>query len=749
MYNTLQKYNNLKGPIIMRYLCSTTGNKKENKRILIVIIICLLTLYLFLPVYAPTTDQAGIRNPSGTRSRLSTFNAMDIAHVHGGSLAGALEPGNFDDDELTELVVVGGSSAGEVNVIDYNLENSSFISDLVWWDPNGALVDAAVGELDSSNSRPEILVGGYSGNLTMLKYDSGILANNVTLWNTSQQTANISKLNYIFGIDIGNLDSRYPGNEIAVADASTYFVYILTNSGGTWQEHKIPLDDIPRNLVVGDFDSSHAGSELLVLCINGIVYKVESGPTAGNWTVVELFVDSDTPFNAVFADFDPAHTGNEIIITGLSEKTTLVWGEGDSWNHTVLWRAPGALEGIAYGDFDLAHDGNELCLAGYSNTAIMLYESPPGWYDELIYSDPDPLQTELNGVVISDIYPDNPGTELVIIGFTGKVRMLTFVQPDFDLTLTSASKKVVAGEFTSVQVIIEVISNYESPIRLTIAGLPQGSTYNFSKVVVDPNSPNGNRDIDRSDEPTINSVLTIYTSASTPTGTYDLTITGTGIDDNKIKTTIFKLEVLPRPEFELEVRPEQVTLNLSKDQFHTEFVIEIKALHGFTGITDLEIDASFFTSLSPELSDNIDFDIKPKEIDVNGTATINISISSKLKTPATLIIPIKATNLDQEIEKTYSVQLTIEYTEPEDSDSEPTFIEGYIALGMLTAVIVILLTFMIKRFRQMSERQENWRAQRLEAQKDSKRFPRQRNYPSKRRSPSFKIEHPPRYKNKK
>ena len=159
----------------------------------------------------------------------------------------------------------------------------------------------------------------------------------------------------------------------------------------------------------------------------------------------------------------------------------MLWGAGMTWFNKTLWNAPGALEGITYNDFDDLHDGKELCVTGYSNTAVMLYETETGWYNEIIYHDPDPLQTELNGASATDFYEPNSGHELLLIGFTGPVWMLTFRPPDFKLNTTLSSKSVVAGEFATYSINLEIISSYNSSIELILENLPFGCTFNFSK----------------------------------------------------------------------------------------------------------------------------------------------------------------------------------------------------------------------------------------------------------------------------
>lgn len=647
---------------------------------------------------------------SGTRSRVSTYNASEIFKVHGGSLAGALGTGNFDGDEYQEVVVVGGSSEGNTNLIDYNLENETFDSQLLWWDPNGGLIDVTVGELDGSNTVPEILVGGYSGNLTQIEYNGPGNVVNKTIWNTTLQDGNSLRLNHIFGIAIGEVDDRFAGNEIAVVDAATFFIYLLANDSGTWVESKVPLGDLPRSVMIGEFDATHIGQEALVMCVNGTVYKVALETNPYSWSVVELFKDTKTPFSAVFDDFNASHPGNEVIMTGLSWNTTMLWGSGDAWYNKTIWTAPGALEGIVYGDFDHLHAGPELCITGYSNTAVMLYETPTGWYNELIYTDPDPLQTELNGVVLGDFYAHNPGDELIIIGFTGKIRQLFFEPPDFKLFSPSISKTVIADDFATFQIGLVISSGYSSEVQLSVTGVPPESTYNFSRSIITP-TQGDSQDI-------LSSVLTIDTSTATPTGIYDLKITGTSAEDNRKRFVNLSLTVFPHPDpqdFQLSVTPASKSLNISREQYIVEFEINIIPIALFDDTVDLYLDEVDLNN--PDFKNYIEYSITPNPIKPGEKAVINISISKELKKSIYFKLTIHGSNSAMALEHSEEVNLNIiYYEEPDkpDNGDQDDGLHQWVGLGLMVIVIIVITGFLLKRMRDISRHEQAVRERRLQ-----------------------------------
>ncbi|WP_455392132.1 COG1470 family protein [[Eubacterium] cellulosolvens] len=698
--------------------------KKARGQCVIFLIILLISINSISSVEATVDSSIPPEGSSRTvpcceppRTRTSTYTAFDdVGKAHGGSLVGGLEHGDFDSDGYSELVTVGATSEGIVSLIDYNIENDSFEPTILWWDPDGALVDVAVDELDSIHPGPEVLVGGYSGRLNLLFYHNQSYTRNVTIWNSSKNESS-TKHNHIYGIDIGDLDDRYTGNEIAIADAVTMNVYILTKNGSSWQEHVVPVADVPRNVKIGEFDYSHPGLELLVMCVNGSVYKVAFEAVQDTWSAVEIFKDTNTPFNAVFDDFNSTHTGNEIILTGLSWNTTIIWGSNSRWYNKTIWHAPGALEGIAYGEFDPLHEGKELCLTGYLNTAVMLYKNAIGWYNELIYSDPDPLQTELNGVLVTDFYPLNPGNELIIIGFTGKIRMLVFEPPDFKLVTSSPAKTIAVGDFTTFQIILEISSGYSSKVKLSLQGAPLLTTYNFSQSVITPSADD--------DLGAKSSVLTIESSEATPPGSYNLKITGTSIDDNRQRFLNLTLIIVPvngSPDFSLEVSPTTINLNLSLEQYTAKYHLTIISLNSFVETVDLSIDESFLND--PTLRDMIDYNFTPSIISAEGTAVLTITISEDLKKTVALKLTVRAKNQALDLEHSQEVDLNIVYYEEPDEtsngDQDDRSMERWVGAGLLFTAVIILVVFMLVRIRTMSRQREAWREKQREIRASAK-----------------------------
>jgi glucose/arabinose dehydrogenase len=90
--------------------------------------------------------------------------------------------------------------------------------------------------------------------------------------------------------------------------------------------------------------------------------------------------------------------------------------------------------------------------------------------------------------------------------------MATFkAGPDFNLSSSPAIQTVTQGNGTSYTIIAGETGDFVSPVTLSVLGLPAGASATFNPA---------------SAIPVATSVLTIITSASTPVGTYNLTLQG-------------------------------------------------------------------------------------------------------------------------------------------------------------------------------------------------------------------------------
>ena len=390
----------------------------------ILILIVLIASILIIPA----------ESVSAADSSESKFKDTNVLNQPGGSLAGGIELGDPDDDGIDEVIVVGGSGeAGRVTVIDYNSSKGVLETPTIWVDSQ-ALVDVVSADIDPFSDGEEIIVGGYSRNVTVLYWPGGL------------ESASIKSIDslpeQIFGLTAGELNDSHAGLELAVVDGKTtnLTIYQSGSAKDNWDKIVIPFNKTLRNVEAGDYDPAHAGDELILLASDGTVYSVIHN--SGSWDVETVWQDVDSLLDAAIGDADPDTDGNEIVVVGLSWRATMLHKSASGvWNITELWKAPGGLEGIDIGEFDPSHAGFEIAMGGYSRTVVMMYREDDTWRNNVIYEDKESSQSELNGVVIGEFNPAHKDNEVMVVGASGVTTMLEYIYPDFTLSTVSETKQ--------------------------------------------------------------------------------------------------------------------------------------------------------------------------------------------------------------------------------------------------------------------------------------------------------------------
>src|SRR6202011_933687 len=133
--------------------------------------------------------------------------------------------------------------------------------------------------------------------------------------------------------------------------------------------------------------------------------------------------------------------------------------------------------------------------------------------------------------------------------------------PDFSLSVTPPSQTVVVGNGTSYAVSVTPAGGFNGQVTLGIDGLPSGTTGTFT-----PNPATGS------------STLAVSTAATTPTGTYPLTITGA--NGNLSHSTPATLVVNPAPDFSLSATPSSRSVGGSVTS--TTYSVTVTRLNGFS-----------------------------------------------------------------------------------------------------------------------------------------------------------------------
>jgi subtilisin family serine protease len=160
--------------------------------------------------------------------------------------------------------------------------------------------------------------------------------------------------------------------------------------------------------------------------------------------------------------------------------------------------------------------GTSMATPHVVGAAALVLSANPGWTPQQVRD--YLVNNATNGVVVS------PGT--------GSPNKLLYVvnsavpANDFSVAVSPTSGSVVQGSSTTATVSTAVTSGSAQTVALSATGLPSGVSASFSPASVTAGA---------------SSSLTLSTSASTPAGTYSITITGTG--GSATRSTSYSLTV--------------------------------------------------------------------------------------------------------------------------------------------------------------------------------------------------------------
>jgi hypothetical protein len=197
-----------------------------------------------------------------------------------------------------------------------------------------------------------------------------------------------------------------------------------------------------------------------------------------------------------------------------------------------------------------------------------------------------------------------------------------------------------------------------------------------------------------------------------------MTITGTSAQDNTEKSIYLYLNVTapyqpPEPDFQLHINPNEVTLNLSRDEYSVSVQVFITPINDFTKPVELSISSDFLSSLTSDLNKHLEFEFDLNSITAGNIAILNITLSKSISKSYELSIPIKGENTELGLAHESIFNLNIIYYESapdgeKDSEEDGTM-HQWVSVGLLFIVVVVITIFMLKRMRDLTVRDhEKW-----------------------------------------
>src|SRR2546427_557202 len=145
----------------------------------------------------------------------------------------------------------------------------------------------------------------------------------------------------------------------------------------------------------------------------------------------------------------------------------------------------------------------------------------------------------------------------------------TPVNPDFALSATPASQTVMQGASTTYTLGITPLGGFSGAVSLSATGLPAGASASFT-----PNPA------------TSSSTMTVSTDATTPTGSFPVTIIGTSGTLTQTASVTLVVNAAPVPDFSLAASPTSQTMPRGGT---TSYTVNITSNGRFAGAVSLSV----------------------------------------------------------------------------------------------------------------------------------------------------------------
>ncbi len=376
------------------------------------------------------------------------------------SLSGGMGAGDLDGDGDIEVVFCDFSG----NVVMLSPQSDGSFNALPIWEEEGpqgtdrGLFDLVVADVLEDFPGPEILVGGYSGNLYAIHREGGLWTHTVLY--TTPMYDDVKRIR-IFDIEVADVDPA-PGPEILIGsmindqlEPDRYLRYVY-RSGSDWDSVEIEVPDAVKVIDVGDADPTLDGDEIYITTsgwneVGGTDSSlVQLHRNGTSWDQRTLFRNPENLIaNVRVGEFWSGHEGKELITAGLSGWCRVFWENGGTFQRKDVFQAKtsagesSAIEGLAIGDFNPRHDGDEAMVTGYYNVVTQVYEVEGEVVGETAWkTDAENIRLEFAGVEVVDVSDKFSGNEVLVANLAGWIEMLYYQDDGLSLILPDGTLEV-------------------------------------------------------------------------------------------------------------------------------------------------------------------------------------------------------------------------------------------------------------------------------------------------------------------
>ncbi len=198
--------------------------------------------------------------------------------------------------------------------------------------------------------------------------------------------------------------------------------------------------------------------------------------------------------------------------------------------------------------------------------------------------------------------------------------------PDFALSATPSSQTIVAGSSTSYTATVAASGGFNGAVNLSVSGLPSGANASFNPATVNSSG---------------SSTMSVTTSATTPAGSYPLTITGTsGALTHTTSVTLVVTQAAA--DFSLSATPSSRTVRRGAS---TTYTVTVTPSGGFNSTVSFSVSG---------LPSGARASFSPATVTGSGSTTMTVTTSSTRGT-----FPLTITGTGGGLKHTASVSLTV------------------------------------------------------------------------------------------